>query len=223
LDDAVVPSDIELVARNIRRFRLERKLSLGQLAERAGLSKQTLSTVEQGQGNPTIETLSALAAALDVPTQHLVTVWGTPVYVQRAGLAAWQLGPRGRQRQFDEIYGSGYVRTLVIDLEAPNSSYVTSDPVPGTLHHVFVVSGRARLGPVDATVELEEGDFVRFPGDVSHLWESVGDRAVLMVVTTVPQSSQLGSIDAARPAGPVDAAGPPARRNRLADPSSGRG
>jgi transcriptional regulator with XRE-family HTH domain len=50
----------ELVARNVRRFRLERGFSIGDLARRSGLSKQTLSKLEMGNGNPTVDTLAAV-------------------------------------------------------------------------------------------------------------------------------------------------------------------
>ena len=41
----------QLVARNVRRFRLERSLSLGELARRSSLSKQTLSKIELAAGD----------------------------------------------------------------------------------------------------------------------------------------------------------------------------
>ena len=63
----------ELVARNVRRFRLERGFSIGDLARRSGLSKQTLSKLEMGNGNPTVDTLSAVGDALDVSLGRLVT------------------------------------------------------------------------------------------------------------------------------------------------------
>jgi transcriptional regulator with XRE-family HTH domain len=48
-------------------------LNLEKLARRSGLSKQTLSKIEQGAGNPTVETLSLLGAALGVPARRLLT------------------------------------------------------------------------------------------------------------------------------------------------------
>lgn len=70
-DDMTIKSDSaseenQLVARNVRRFRRERAMSLGELARRSGLAKQTLSKIEQGTGNPTVETLALLGAALDL-------------------------------------------------------------------------------------------------------------------------------------------------------------
>ncbi|MDX1873259.1 helix-turn-helix transcriptional regulator [Mycolicibacterium sp. 120266] len=86
----------QLVARNVRRFRRERGMSLGELARRSGLAKQTLSKIEKGTGNPTVETLALLGAALDLPARRLLTEWGTPVYIQRRDQAVWSGGPNGR-------------------------------------------------------------------------------------------------------------------------------
>ena len=55
-DKVAIKSDSQhevnmLVARNMRRFRLERAMSLGEVSRRSGLSKQTLSKIELGEGN----------------------------------------------------------------------------------------------------------------------------------------------------------------------------
>lgn len=184
--------DQQLVARNVRRFRQERGMSMSALARSAGLSKQTLSTLEQGQGNPTVETLSVLGAALGVPVRRLLTEWGTPVYVQRAAEAAWTSGATWSERTLDEVYGSGYVRTTVFRLER---RWVSDRPVPagsvGALHHVYVVMGRVRTGPATEPVELAAGDFTRFPADVPHLLHALSEKAVAHVVTTEPQLRQM--------------------------------
>ncbi|MEU4650116.1 helix-turn-helix domain-containing protein [Nocardia fluminea] len=184
--------DNELVARNVHRYRLERVMSLGELARRSGLSKQTLSKIEQGVGNPTVETLSLLCAALEVPLRRLLTEWGTPVYVQRATEGEWFEGPDRSERMLDEIYGSGYVRTILLRLERTSSAPVQIDPhAPGTLHHLYVISGKLRTGPVLDTVDLGAGDFVRFPGDIPHCYVCLSDRVVAHVVTTYPQVRQF--------------------------------
>ena len=142
-DTTSVHDDNGLVASNIRRFRLERGMSIGELARRSGISKQTLSKVEQGVGNPTIETMAALADALDVTTRRLLTQWGTPVFVQRQAEGEWEEGAGWSQRMLDEIYGSGYVRTLLLRLERTNQKdQVIEGHQPGTLHHLYVISGR---------------------------------------------------------------------------------
>lgn len=186
--------DNELVALNIRRFRMERAMSLGELSRRSGISKQTLSKIEQGEGNPTIETLAALSAALDLTTRRLLTQWGTTVFVQRQSEGEWQGGDGWGQRMLDEIYGSGYVRTLLLRLErnGDRSDATVDAHQPGTLHHLYVITGKIRTGPVAEPVELSAGDFVRFPGDVPHAHTCLSERAMAHMVTTVPQVRQFG-------------------------------
>jgi len=135
----------ELVARNVRRFRQERGLSMGELARRAGLAKQTLSSIEQAQGNPTVDTLALLAEALGVSLRRLLTEFGTPVFVQRRGDAGWDRHGPWRERLLSEVYGSGYVRTLLVRLERTQRRPEELDPHdPGTLHHLYVIAGRLR-------------------------------------------------------------------------------
>ncbi|MFE9095769.1 helix-turn-helix domain-containing protein [Streptomyces sp. NPDC007264] len=183
----------DLVARNVRRFRVERAMSLGELARRSGLSKQTLSKIEQGVGNPTVETLALLGAALDMPARRLLTEWGTPVYVQRHDESEWSDRAAWSERLLDETYGSGYVRTLVLRLERGGESPQPVAPhAPGTLHHIYVFSGKLRTGPLNEPVDLAAGDFVRFPGDIPHQLVCLSDRVVAHMVTTLPQVRRFG-------------------------------
>ncbi|WP_313896892.1 XRE family transcriptional regulator [Streptomyces sp. GC420] len=182
----------ELVARNVRRFRLERAMSLGELARRSGLSKQTLSKIEQGSGNPTVETLSLLGAALDMPARRLLTEWGTPVYVQRHDEGEWSGAQHWSERLLDETYGSGYVRTLLLRLERGRRESEAVDPhAPGTLHHLYVITGKLRTGPLNEPVDLAAGDFARFPGDVPHRMVCLGERVTAHMVTTIPQVRRI--------------------------------
>lgn len=182
----------QLVARNLRRFRQERGLSMSALAQRAGVSKQTLSSIEHGTGNPTVETLGILSAALDIPIRRLLTEWGTPVFVQRATDGPWTRGPRWEERMFDEVYGSGYVRTAMLRIGRSNAGDKPLDPLSiGSLHHLYVVSGEVKAGPVTEPVELGAADFARYPADVPHLLQALSDRAVVHLVTTEPQLRQV--------------------------------
>jgi transcriptional regulator with XRE-family HTH domain len=197
-DDMHIKSDTSvgvtgLVARNVRRYRQERALSIGELARRSGLSKQTLSKIEQGVGNPTVETLSLLGAAMDVPPRRFLTEWGTPVYVQRQDDGDWTGSDAWLERVLDETYGSGHVRTLAVRLHKTPKAADTVEPHRvGTLHHLYVISGRLRTGPVSEPVEVSGGDFVRFPGDVTHRYVCLTERVVAHLVTTVPQVRQFG-------------------------------
>lgn len=56
----------KIVAANVRRLRVERKLTQEQLAHDAEIDLTYLGGIERGRRNPTITVLGRLAAALDV-------------------------------------------------------------------------------------------------------------------------------------------------------------
>jgi transcriptional regulator with XRE-family HTH domain len=187
--------DVATVRRNVRRLRSERQLSLGALAERAGLAKQTLANLESGRGNPTIETLLAVARALGVGATWLLAEWGSPVLVRRRTEATWQEDDGVRRRELDQTFGTGHVTTALVETSGP--APVSPALTPGTLVHAYVVSGRVVAGPVDDRHRLGAGDFIRFPGDVPHVLEAVSGTAVVHLVTTVPQVQQFAAAEAA--------------------------
>jgi transcriptional regulator with XRE-family HTH domain len=191
---ALTADKFHVVARNVRRLRRERGYSQSELARRSRLAKQTLSSVEAGEANPTVLTLTAIADALAVPVSHLLTEYGSPILVRRFEEATWSPGPGGEIRELDQIYGFGYVRTSLIRYARTGDSAV---PHPchraGTLHHAYVMSGKVSIGPVGEEISASRGDFVRFPGDVPHATSVWSDSAVLHMVTTIPQVSQIGS------------------------------
>jgi quercetin dioxygenase-like cupin family protein len=57
----------------------------------------------------------------------------------------------------------------------------------GTLEHLYVISGKVRVGPVDSPLELGEGDFARYPGDRPHVYESLADESLVHIVVSVPR------------------------------------
>src|ERR1700761_3732742 len=62
----------ERLASNLRRLRIARRLSLSELARATGMSKATLSGIENGRANPTVETLAGLAGALRISVTELL-------------------------------------------------------------------------------------------------------------------------------------------------------
>src|SRR5580658_10437144 len=60
------------LAKNLRRLRIASRHSLSELARATEVSKATLSGIERGRGNPTVQTLAALARALHVAVPELL-------------------------------------------------------------------------------------------------------------------------------------------------------
>ena len=60
------------VARLLRQAREIREISKSTLAERSGLSRRMIGFVENGQRNPTLDTLLRMSEALDIPLEELI-------------------------------------------------------------------------------------------------------------------------------------------------------
>jgi len=177
----------ELVGRNIQRFRDERAISIAELARRAGVSKQTVSSLEGGEGNPTVDTLDRIGDALGVSVRALLTEMGYDTIQDRALDAVWRDIGGVRVRQLDQAFGSGYVTNTVLRIDANRGVSHHKAQGRGSLRHCFVIEGRVNLGPNGSLTLASEGDFVRFPAEVDHSFEAITPIATMFVVTTAPQ------------------------------------
>lgn len=175
---------LETIAVALRRERDRLGVSIAELARRAGVAKSTLSQLEAGAGNPSVETLWALAGVLDVPFSRLVDPHTEPVQVVRSGQG---LAIPSEQAPFTGTLLAacppGARRDLYVVTAEPGPARKAEAHIRGTVEHFVVAGGRWRAGPLGAEVELEPGDYARFPGDGPHAYEGLapGSRAVLVM------------------------------------------
>jgi transcriptional regulator with XRE-family HTH domain len=164
------------LAANVRNLRHQRGMSTVELSRRASMSRATLTQIEAGGANPTLETLYALANALDAPLADLLVTPRRPgpTRVVRAGegphvageaVEAWLLetvtSPGSSIEVYDfRLYGSATQRS-------PGHS-------SGTREHLHLFSGRVLIGPADEPVELSAGDHVTFDASQEHLYRRIG-------------------------------------------------
>jgi transcriptional regulator with XRE-family HTH domain len=175
---------LHTIAAALRRERERHGISLAELARRAGIAKSTLSQLEAGAGNPSVETLWSLAVALDVPFGQLVDPPAAPVHVIRAGDRPVL---RSERSPFTSALLAacppGARRDLHVMTGEPGAPREAEAHLRGTTEHMIVTSGRWRAGPVADEVELGPGDYVRFPADRPHIYTALepGSAAVLVM------------------------------------------
>ena len=71
--------NLVVLGRNLQQLRLAKGVSLSQLASDAGIAKSNLSQLENGSGNPTLDTIWRLAMQLDTSFGSLVDSVNTPI------------------------------------------------------------------------------------------------------------------------------------------------
>jgi transcriptional regulator with XRE-family HTH domain len=164
---AVIAAALDQVGPRLRRLRTQRGVTLTSLAAATGISKSTLSRLENGERRPSLEVLLPLAQAYHVPLDDLV---GAP----EVGDPRIRLKPK-------RVNG----RTVVPLTRHPGGMQAwkivvpTSKNVPELRTHegyewLYVISGRMRLVLGDHDLVLGPGEVAEFDTRTPHWFGSTG-------------------------------------------------
>ena len=176
------------VGRRVRALRLERNLSLAEVAAKAGISIGALSQIERGMSSLRVRVIWPLAAALDIDPGALIGDGGhegNDLYVVRDGT-----------RRPLPVRSEGIAKGL---LSPPGAALtgmlVTIEPGGGTeayAHqgHEFglVLEGTVELTVDAATYTLRAGDSFAFKSTLQHAFRNAasGRAQIVWVNTTRP-------------------------------------
>jgi transcriptional regulator with XRE-family HTH domain len=164
----------------IRALRVQRDLSLTALARAAGIGKGSLSELETGRRNPTLETLYAVAGPLGVPLAALLDNRSGTV-VADDGFEAVLLHADEGRRGTSEVY-----------LLRVRAGVTRSSPahVRGASEQLVVLEGGCRIEygepGGERALEIDAGGHAVWPADVPHRYTATGDhdlRAVNVIST----------------------------------------
>jgi transcriptional regulator with XRE-family HTH domain len=149
------------------------------------MSKATLSGIERGSANPTIDTLTTLATTLRVSIGELLEpAAASEMRVVRA-IDGPQAVDRPGLRVLEATTPNGHAE--LSELSLPAGYAHEGDPRnAGSRSQVLVLQGKMILGPVERISELNAGDYASFPADVPHVYETVQRAAKALVVAYSP-------------------------------------
>ncbi len=158
---------LERVAPRLREIRRRRGLTLVEAAERAGISKSTLSRLETGQRRPSLELLLPLAMTYRVPIDDLV---GAPeVGDPRVRLKARNV----KGRTVLPLTGPGGIQAWKIVI--PGSQTTPAPRSHDGFEWLYVLSGRMRLVLGTRDLVLGIGEVAEFDTRVPHWFGSTGE------------------------------------------------
>jgi XRE family transcriptional regulator, regulator of sulfur utilization len=170
-------------------------MTLSALAEQAGVAKSTVSLIERGQGNPSIDTVWALASALGVPFTSLfydeARADDMSVVRERDAsvIAVDDAGPEPEGQVVRHMLtrtGGALIEvyTLVLDEGAVRHERAH---VPGLFAHLTVAAGTLEIGTDTFTETLDQGDLISFRADRPHTYRAIEGPVRLVSVHEYPQ------------------------------------
>ncbi|PZG11986.1 helix-turn-helix domain-containing protein [Nonomuraea aridisoli] len=164
-----IDADPRLVGDRLRRLRQARGVSLSELARRAGIGKATLSEVETGACNATLETLWAITAQLGVPIGALLDAPPEPQTMRGTAMESELL----------EVFEDDHVTYELYRVRiTPGATQSSPAHHAGVSEHVTVFTGTLSAGPLGEPLTARPGEHISWRSDVPHGYRAHGPDAV---------------------------------------------
>lgn len=165
-------------------------MSVSSLARESGVSKSTISELERGIGNPSLDTLWALAKCLHVSLGALFMVQSGRGDTELRRLVEARVLARDGDQFIAQIMASwstngGEVELSIVTL-APGASRNSRGNAPDVVERAICVQGRVSVGPEGRDVLLEPGDMLTFRADQPHVYRAFDEPSRIVVVQQYP-------------------------------------
>jgi DNA-binding XRE family transcriptional regulator len=163
----------QVIANHVRSRRLEIGLTVGQLAERTGISKGMLSKIENAQTSPSLSTLERLSSALDMPVTSLfrgLAEERDAVFV-KAGSGPEIVRKGTRAGHTYELLGTlrgPYKRVEPLLVSLAESTEVFPLFQHAGIEMLYMLEGIMEYSYGREHYRMEKGDTLQFEGDIPH-------------------------------------------------------
>lgn len=161
------------VSRRIKQFRLEKRLTLQELADKSGVSKGLISQIENGRSIPSLPVMFSIIQSLEIAVSSFfkdLDLLEPMVWVQR----------KCNYESFvkEDAHGFQYQRMLTRNLPASTIDFVLLDLAPGAhreevcteaFEYKYILTGSVEYLINGQTYSLSEGDSLFFDGRLPHV------------------------------------------------------
>ena len=173
-----------IVAKNIKRLREEKKLSMEELSKLSSVSKSMLAQIEKGTANPSLGVLGKITSGLRIRFQELIQappLDSCLVHVQEmvptkeveGQYKVWTCFPY-EDNQLVEIYR--------IEIEA-GQSYISGGHGEKTREYISVLQGEITVEAEGVSHLVTAEDVLRFETDQIHTYRNDGKGKAVFSVT----------------------------------------
>lgn len=177
------------IALRLKALRAEAGLSLDDLAARSGLSRATLSRLENAETSPTTEALARLAAAYGMTLTrivHLAEEAPMPL-MRRADQPIYEDATLAFHRRSVSPPAKGFQAEMLECHLGPGQVIAYAlPPRPGLEHHLLLLEGALDMMVEGETYHLEPGDCLRFRLTGASRFTTAPDMGARYILTLVP-------------------------------------
>ncbi|HCO48651.1 MAG TPA: XRE family transcriptional regulator [Spirochaetaceae bacterium] len=182
----------------VRTVREKRGLTLREVAEKVGVSESMVSQIERNRVSPAIDTLLALADALDIDLEYLFADYRRErsVHIVKAKNRATFSKPGVLYQRLAQLEG------LVPGMDGIEAYQIELEPGAKTgsdqYGHVgselgLVVEGHAELTVGRQSYSLESGDSAGFASDFPHILRNVGEKPLRLFWVITPPKNEIST------------------------------
>ena len=153
------------LADRMKELRSDKGWSLDQLAAESGISRATLSRLENADVSPTTEVLGRLCTAYGLSLSRLMTMVedSFPALVRRDRQPEWTDDKAGfRRRSVSPPAGQLAAEVLECELAPGTRLSYDAPSVPGQEHHLLMQEGKLDISIEGRTHKLQPGDCLRY-------------------------------------------------------------
>jgi transcriptional regulator with XRE-family HTH domain len=192
--------DLEALGERVQTLRIDRGLTLRELADRSDVSVSMLSSVERGEKAPTVVVLDRVAAGLDVSLASLVAAdEAARIIVRRAADQDRLDEPGGWQRTILSPVVPGVNFEWIRSTLPPGCEAGTFPAyAPGSHEFVAVQSGTLTLTIGERELSLSAGDSAYFAADAPHGYANRGQTRCIYHVAALIMRPRTPGVDRAR-------------------------
>lgn len=159
---------------NVAALRQKQGLTQAALAKKAGTTRASITLIESGSANPTLEQLLKVATALSVSIEELISRPKAECqHIRAKDIPVANRSEHGitlRQLLPDAIHATG-LDELVME---PGSVMVGSPHLTGTKEYFTCLKGQISVRVLGQAYDLKPGDVLAFPGDSNHSYKNTG-------------------------------------------------
>lgn len=163
-----------VIGSNLKKLRKDRHLTLEMLSQLTGVSTSMLGEIERGATNPTIGIVWKIADGLKISLSELIREEQPSVtLVRRQDAGTYKTGEGFDIFSLHNFDPEKKLEILYKVLQ-PGASFISEGHRKGIEEYLLIVEGTLQLQIGEQSFTLQQGDSIRFTGDIRHVYHNPG-------------------------------------------------